>query len=131
MKLQAVPGVTVTVQVDGVALPEYEDADAVANDYEDQDINEDVRYIEATSGSEFSIYFKLDKNEFGTHGLHRDDAINCRIALDGTHAVDKIHRIRDYTGPTISRNYRGLDNLKNGRYVTEKFKFADLHTGRL
>ena len=118
MKLDGRPALDVTVRCDGASLPEYmNEADARCNS------SVGVSYIEATSGSNFTIYFKADKYEYG-----KWPHIVCEIKLDGQVIQSSILEVNS------SRHYRnelkGAYGIDDGQEVLRRFKFADLRTSK-
>ena len=107
------PGVTITVVVDGVDLKEYRDADI------QEETRTITRYIEAVSGKNFEIYITLDKDcEFFGEDL------SFRICVDGkwTHT------------PLMNKSAIGTPRVSFGIRVAEtrltKYMFTSLQTGK-
>ncbi|KAI6867216.1 hypothetical protein KC338_g3268 [Hortaea werneckii] len=114
-----VPGLTVSIDVAGQLLPEYDGGDAqeVAN-------NTVTKYIEAVSGAEFAITFRFDNNLFP----FANHAIAASVFCDGNGASRKLfapnmtvsdvrHFIRDH-----------VEERRNGDAVCRALMFSDLET---
>ncbi|KAK4496758.1 hypothetical protein PRZ48_012741 [Zasmidium cellare] len=106
--LDGLPGVEVTVQVDGIALKEYEDPD------EEELAKTHVCYVESKSEKHFSISVKV-KDDF----KYKGDSISVLTTADGTDAAydlyDSDDRDNEILGFTAGR-------------TTTKFRFNDLET---
>lgn len=55
-KIKGVKGLTVHVEVNGVALPEYDDDEA------EEDLLHAFKYIEVVDGAKFAVTYKTDKS---------------------------------------------------------------------
>ena len=121
MKLSTVPGVEVTILgANDVALREY---DHGASDLGDDKTG--TRYVEAISGSNFSVCFKAYKE-----GLRANDQ-DCLLAaiyLDGKHAISKVLRIDQHPYPLFHMHQSGVESNIGGQSVLQKFEFAALKT---
>lgn len=111
------PGVEVTIQVDEVALKEYEDED------EDNPEKTHIRYVEAVSGKEFKIIVKLEKG-FRLQG----DSFSCNIYADGRWASTKVLEPLQSDGVSTKARQTVILGFNDFRQIT-KFRFADLETG--
>lgn len=109
--IDVLPGVEVTVDVDGNPLKEYEDRD------EEEPEKTITRYVEAQSGKKFSIRVKCSKE-----CKFKGDSITFRFYADGTNA-DAI--VLEKTSPDYV--CQGFES--HGR--TSKFRFSTLETGKL
>ena len=117
MKVEDCPGLTITVMVDGVDLPEY------AGDIEDdEEPTERKRYVEVVPGSRFAVSMQLDRN-FKYH----KDAIEASVFLDGKNIVMRCPRLKDRVigERTIIDKIR---SFQRGEYVKQRFQFAALST---
>jgi len=112
------PGIEVTVEVDNIALREYEDSS-------DNGANSDttiIRYVESQSGKQFAIVLSY---EHGCEELMNSD-IEAVVNVDG----QVIRR------PCFAKTYRpsrnvfdGVRNMKDGSWVEQKFLFASVNIG--
>ncbi len=118
MKVTGFPGVEVSIRVDGKALLEFGDE---GDDRRTQTIA--VRYVEATSGSNFSVYVQTSRSQLG--GDHKDHMF-CRILLDGS-VVDR-PVLNPYSLPQYSVNLVGSIGEIHGRTMVQRFTFTDLST---
>ena len=116
MKLAAVPGVEVYLRVNGVPLHEYDD-----EEHEDESHLKAVKYVEAASGSKFSVFFKADKSQLGAD---KRDVVECAIFLDGMEICAKILD----TFRSLSFNIPGRNSIVNGQHMLQEFTFTDLNT---
>jgi hypothetical protein len=118
MKLDEVPSVNVTIRCDGTSLPEYEDE---ADSREDARLG--VRYIEATSGSNFTIFFIAK-----TFQCSKWPHVVCEIKLDGKLIYAPIIEVNSAQWYGI--NFNAAYGSENGQPVLRRFKFADLPTSK-
>ena len=116
MKVDAVPSVDVSIRCDGALLPEFEDE----SDQREGDLVS-VRYVEASSGSNFTVYFATDHFDYG-----KWPQVVCEIKLDGRMVWNPILDVSDFH--YIKRDIEFAYGIENGRSVTRRFKFADLAT---
>ncbi|KAI6800849.1 hypothetical protein KC363_g3908 [Hortaea werneckii] len=114
-----VPGLTVSIDVAGQDLPEYDGGEA-----QEASSTTVVKYIEAISGAEFAIAYRFDANVFA----FADNAIVAFISCDGDGTS------RQFFKPnTMFSVQRGLfryriDRGMNGDLVHRAMMFSDLTT---
>lgn len=119
--LKDIPGLVVTIDVNGVDLAEYPDLDV-----EDPKPDASHTCVEATSGAQFGVAVRFDKNEFEDVG----DDIKMVLFVDG-------RRIRSKTFSAdglYSRRRRVVNSRQSSRgdhYVVQKFIFAELQISKL
>jgi len=117
MKFEAPFDVEVHLLVDGQYLPEYgDDADATPTP------NKQSTYVEATSGSIFSIEVR-----FGPRFAYHNSDISCAISLDGHGATSRIFYPK---GNDFACVVNGVWTSQAGQWSEQKFTFADLETGK-
>ncbi|KAF2160292.1 hypothetical protein M409DRAFT_29147 [Zasmidium cellare ATCC 36951] len=106
------PGIEVTVEVDGVALKEYEDKD------EAEPAKTVTRYIEAAHGKNFTVTVKMSK------GFRlRNNALSFQVYADGNLASRKVFNQNDATSGRTLR----VEGFHDLQHIT-KFRFDELHT---
>lgn len=110
------PPVEVEILVNDVALQEY-------NDDDDDSVSAHtvVKYIEAVSGAEFAVRYRLDPKP--SHDVSVD------ISLDGKWAVSRIIQLSHYPLAYIQKTITGVNSNKDGSWVLSKFSFSDLTIG--
>lgn len=110
------PPVEVEILVNDVALQEY-------NDDDDDSVSAHtvVKYIEAVSGAEFAVRYRLDPKP--SHDVSVD------ISLDGKWAVSRIIQLSHYPLAYIQKTITGVKSNKDGSWVLSKFSFSDLTIG--
>lgn len=116
--LDELPGVEVSIEVDGEPLKEYEDADR------EQAAETVVRYVEATSEAAFKIKFAV-KNEAKTF---LGDRLAFRVYIDGNFAdAPRLKRPGSYGAhkTKYSLGFRKSDN------ESWSYEFNRLETGML
>ena len=116
MKLDRFPEIEVSVRCDGAALSEYEDE---ADPPQDDVVG--VRYIEATSGSNFSVFFRADEFEYG-----KWPTLCCTVKLDGVAVYNPLFDLS--TTRHCSHDLLGAYGFEDGCAVLKRFTFADLPT---
>lgn len=116
-----VPGLVVTVDVDGQDLPELDDGDVDSTSTEACV----VKYIEPVSGAEFGLAFRFDS----TACLLEHDAVGFDIHVDGVRAkvVSYCRKDRRRHRRYISRCARR--HTEEGR-VRQALLFSELSIGR-
>ena len=100
---------------DGVPLQEYE---GEANTQE-----EAVRFIEAMSGSNFTVTFQVDSYRLKSI---LEDHIVCEVRLDGEYACSWVYSVLD----AWVREIRGRNARVDGQSVLQKFVFGELITSK-
>lgn len=113
MRINTALGFEANVCRDGVPLEEHEgDAESSA---------EGMRYIEATSGSNFTISLRVEPHRMKQK---LEDHIACEVRLDGSFACSWIYSV---TKPNTN-SITGRTGTIHGQHVIEKFEFGDLVT---
>lgn len=124
MRLSSLPGLDITLRVDGQDLQEYEHT---GEDDSEEETSDDVmkRYVEATSGANFSVEFRT-----ANHFKYRDSELELRVYLDGVWASGKVlHPCGHHRGHHKTSVASAIGH-ENGRCVSRSFAFADLHTSK-
>ena len=121
MKLEAVAGAEVCLRVNGVPLLEYDDEED-----EGQTHLKGVKYVEASSGSNFAVFFKADRALLGNDNR---DHVECAVSLDGKWVCGKVLDV--FRFPTYVTDIVGRNGLVNEQHVLQRFTFADLETSIL
>lgn len=110
------------IRFNGVALQEYDDEDGT-----EQAPNKPtpivVKYVEATSGAEFSIKYKVHK------GWKLDDDLSWQILLDGKQSNSNLLRRDDVLSGYASSVVEGVRYGSGSDWRLRKFKFADIVNG--
>ncbi|KAI6787668.1 hypothetical protein KC332_g18181 [Hortaea werneckii] len=114
-----VPGLTVSIDVAGQDLPEYDGGDA-----QEASSATVVKYIEAISGAEFGIAFRFDNHVFP----FADHAIAVSVFCDGNGASRKLFAPK--TTVSGARNFirDHVEERMNGDNVYRALMFSDLET---
>jgi hypothetical protein len=110
------PRIKVEVQVDGVAVQEYEDDD------EQETVNTVTKYVEAVSNTDFVI------------GIHitppwPQQSILFKIYLDGKYVRGNFIRQDTFKGTASKHTIEGSNSTKNGQWYQQNFCFSDLNIG--
>lgn len=128
----AVPGLEVTVEVDNVPLPEYQYADEETDQDEEEDAlgaehrepaDSVTKYIEVTSGAEFSVRMLFKVPLDATMPAHAD------IYIDNNYIQAPLRE----TGDVVNlRGYKYAMAMSNedGQMVTQRFRFSKLSIGK-
>jgi hypothetical protein len=118
MKVQAIPGVEVSIRVNGRALPEFDNEGDARRAHETG-----VKYVEVVSGSSFSIHVQTNRSELSGD---EKDHMYCNVLLDGL----VVHRplLNPYSLPHYRCDISGHKGEVDGRMMFRRFKFADLST---
>lgn len=113
--LDSLPGVEVTVVVDGEDLHEYQDAD--------MEDNEDTvtKYIEAVDGANFAIKIKATNNT-----VFKGHFLNFRTSLDGSSVCNPLIR---RVGRRARTHVRIVEGAQVRAQRMRKLKFDALETG--
>lgn len=118
MRVPELPRVKVAVMVHGQALEEHENEDEPAPD---------VRYIEADSGSNFSVSVTLDKSLL--QDRKQDDILDCALYIDGRHTLARAVRLSNFVTESISVHFEGTYDYNAS--TLSRFQFADLATSEV
>jgi hypothetical protein len=120
----AVPGLEVTVEVDNVALPEYQ------CDYEDDTSagdeafeNSVTKYLEVPSGTEFSVRWLLKEPFDATLPTHAD------VMLDGFYVQSPLRETGD-RDDAQGYKYTKAMSKEGGQAFTQTFRFSELEIGQ-
>lgn len=110
-----IPGLEVTITVNGKPLKEYEDTTLRE---EERTV---TRYIEAVSGQEFKVCFKV------RNGAHfAGNLLACKISMDGNFVVTPILRkVSSRHGDHV----RTIDGQEQAEGMMKKFFFSAIETG--
>jgi hypothetical protein len=121
MRILAVPGVEITVDVNSTPLNEYPDHDAAEGDP-----LKGVAYVEAVDGAEFSINFIFRRNKL--RRLEKNDVVVAEIWMDGKYVTGPICPVM--SDIQYECKILGTTHLADEkRVVLEPFIFAPLQTG--
>lgn len=115
-----IPGVEVTIDVDGTALREYEDAsEDRANDRDHV-----IRYIEAQPGKEFAIAVRIAPRleQMRTH------SIIANVKVDGTMIIRPIFNKID-NSDSFTRIVDGVEQKNGNGWEKHRLIFANLTIG--
>lgn len=118
MKLDAVPSVDISIHCDSTPLLEYEDE---ADDREGDLVG--VKYVEATCGSKFAVFFTADQFQCGQW-----PHVSCKVKLDGKDINASVLEINN--APFYTHKLRGVRGNECGQPVLRCYTFADLETSR-
>lgn len=110
--LDSLPGVEITVVVDGEDLHEYQDTHK--NDGEDTVTS----YIEATSGANFAIRIKISKDT-----IYKGDRLDFGVTIDGEY-VDGLSMTKGCLDEIIL-----IEGMPVSQGHLKKMKFSELKTG--
>jgi hypothetical protein len=113
---EALPGVEVTIEINGQALPELTDTDL---EVEPKTM---TRYVEAQSDTEFAVRIKVNPNT-----IFKSDCLRARISVDGTWADSPIFLKEDLGNSYFNRLKQGM-SLPGGNM--RPFRFSALETGQ-
>ncbi|KAF2117500.1 hypothetical protein BDV96DRAFT_679310 [Lophiotrema nucula] len=113
--LPDLPTLEVEIVVDGEALKEYDDPDPPFSAP-----NTITKFVEATSGTEFSIKLHF------TRDFPQDYAVKAQVLLDGKRVTNKRYRIKRLSG---SHNIGGVTSKDNDDWYLQKFRFSELDIG--
>ena len=120
MKLDAVAGAEVCIRRNGVALREYDD-----EAYGGEDQLKGVKYVEALSGSNFTV-------SFGANSSHLEgdykDSVACAIVLDGKWICTKILDV--YSHASYLWDIPGRSCVIDGQRILQRFSFGMLETSK-
>jgi hypothetical protein len=111
------------IMVDGAVLREYDDDDT--DQKPDQTIPTVVKYVQATSGAEFSVNFSLLED------WKVDQDLAWKIYLDGTFSQSSVVANSTLYFDKTSWNLNGLSVGRDDKWYLKKYKFADLIIGKL
>jgi hypothetical protein len=111
------------IVVDDVVLREYDDDDTDQKPH--QSIPTVVKYVQATSGAEFSVNFSLLEDWKVDHDLA------WKIYLDGTFSQSSVVANSTLYFKKTSWSLSGLSVGRDDDWYLKKYKFADLITGKL
>lgn len=120
MKLAAVPGVKVGIRCDGVDLCDFRDKE----DRRRRDLHA-VRFIEATSGSNFAVTFRADPSRMKAVLEHHVDV---KITLDGKITTATLYSLR--SNHVSTHECLGIRSSKDGQTALQRFTFGDLATSK-
>ncbi|KAF3036907.1 hypothetical protein E8E12_003396 [Didymella heteroderae] len=124
----AVPGLDVTVEVNNVALPEYQyenedayqygDKEAISAGHEDSACSV-TKYLEVPSGAEFSVRWVLKEPFDNTLPTH------AQVMLDGSYLNVPFQETGDKDD---ARGYKYMKTVseENGQVFTQTFRFSEL-----
>lgn len=118
--LEFVPGIEVTVCIDGEPLQEYEDEGA-----EDDD-KSIIRYIEATSDKAFALELRV-----GPPYVFDCPTLGFTVHVDGKEANSPLLEKKVYLlNKTWTYLVDGVNSRERGRNVIRAFKFSELKTSK-
>ena len=114
--LPSLPGLEVTVLVNGNALQEYDDADF---DESNQNTREMSKYVASVAGAEFSISLKFTKKILNQ--IH--PPIELSLSLDGDYVDVSLWELSELLEGALLEN---TATEENGQWYGQKYKFCDL-----
>jgi hypothetical protein len=115
MRIEALSGLEVNICRDGVALQEH--------DAETDSALEGVKFIEATSGANFTVTLRVEPARMKKW---LEDYITSEVRLDGEYACSWVYYVRDAAVFQI----RGRTGNVGSQSVLQRFVFGDLVTSR-
>ncbi|SMQ55671.1 unnamed protein product [Zymoseptoria tritici ST99CH_3D7] len=118
--IEAFPGISATICVDGKPLKEYID-DAIEDDE-----GESIRYIEAVSGKKFEVFLGVQKGTKITRSM-----VVCHISIDGNWVAGPVIDGKLFVNADLKRIIEGKE-IEDGK--VQNFEFVVLDTvsdGRL
>lgn len=119
MKLNGVRHCEVVVYVRGAIAAEFADnADSRTKS------SVGVKYLEATSGEDFSIYIRGHRSQV----VRDKDAVQCSILMDGVVAEGGVFRSFSQDGYCVGV-LKGVRTTVEGQHVLRPFQFLSLTTG--
>ena len=117
--LPAYPGLTVELMVNGQPLQEYDN-----DDEEAESPNTTAKYIEAQSGTQFSVRYTSSQ-------LLPEPEFTVRIFLNGTKVEGSVYRNSRYkfklNDPYIKKGRVSLDGQQT---VVRAFQFSEINIGK-
>lgn len=126
----AVLGLEVTVEVDNIALPEYQYEDDAENEHEDEAgahravlTNSVTKYLEVPSGAEFSVRWIM-KEPFDA-----PRPTFARVMLDGFYLQSPMMESGDKDGARGFMYRRTISGDKDQTF-TQTFRFSELEIGQ-
>lgn len=109
------------ILINGVAVQEYDDD---SEPVPDGPVPTVVKYIEVTSGAEFSVKFSLLEK------WHLKDDLVWQISLDGSHVSGRVKTREELSTGDYSSTIQGLQEGSGINGYLRKFRFADIVTGK-
>ncbi|KKY20242.1 hypothetical protein UCDDS831_g04876 [Diplodia seriata] len=114
-----IPGLKVEVRVHGQALDEF------PSDDEPDTSDTATRYIEATSGVEFTVRITYDE---ALDPRYKSYDIHSRLELDGKHADRRNTERKDLIGKERKEvNYYGSRSFENGKWYFRTMAFSQIN----
>jgi hypothetical protein len=110
------PGLKTEIYVDGRPLREYDDND------DEAEPNTTTKYIESSSGKDFSLRFKFNPPFSTKYG------VEIRIAIDGERARVLACRPEMLYSPDGLWKF-GVSFMKDGQWFRQKYRFTALNIG--
>lgn len=111
-------GLEIKLFVAGAAVEEYE----VSDDADDGTTR--ARYVEAVSGSTFSIQFVAPPGLAKSH----EDSVHCSVLLDGKYATGRIIDAALFARSAFTFMFDGIDVMTSRGRELQRFTFAQLNT---
>jgi hypothetical protein len=108
------PFIKVDILVNDVVLETYED------DEDRKDENTVSKYIEAISGADFAIRYRLDKKP--------DYDMVIEFFLDGKHVAGRYALLKDFLDGSLQGIAYGARAIVAGAWMLSKFAFSDIKT---
>ena len=116
-------GLEAIIQVDGVALPEFDDDD------DDQVADPTIvkKYVEAQSGKNFGVLIKATRDV----KINGGDYLNFAIYLDGRGVQGCVILAEDLERKPEATAFRSASHVHDGAHhpMQRDFRFADIHLG--
>lgn len=109
------PAMVAEILVNGTVIQEYDDDD------DNSGSGSTVKYIEAVSGAEFAIRYKIDEEP--------DYDVRVDFSLDGRRASGEIVQLDRFYGGSVENVVAGVSSNKDGRWLQSNFTFSDLKIG--
>ena len=113
---QCNPSVTVTIRVDDVELPEYQEQTVHGRAWPESEV-----YVRSILGQNFTVHVAADDPI--AHGSSSpSDRIASDVYVDGTVVTRHVHK------PPFEVNIKGFHNTQGDLDVFRRFRFAELTT---
>lgn len=119
--ISEVPGLTVTLEVAGQDLAEYDDGDE-----EKEAPDTTTKYVEAQSGANFGFVCRFDAAAFP----YRNDHVETELYMDGQYICGMMYdptRIANGARDSCTR----LSETRGDKKYTQYFTFAELNISKL
>ncbi len=124
--LEDVPGIKITVRVEGVDCTEYDDTNA---DNAQEPYPTSSRYIESIDDATFSIHLEMDSAYIWGYKTH---ILTFKAKADGKQLHTKVLKERHLTkGCGISKISDAYLRTKTGDWIVREPRFSSVNTGEV